>query len=423
MNIIDRRLNPKSKSLGNRQRFLRRAKADIKEAIKDAVDKRNLSDGSKGGVKVKTKSVSEPILSPDYSTGNRDFILPGNREYVVGDTIQRPRRDGAGGAGGGAGTETSEDDFEFILNTDEFLDYFFDDLKLPDMVKKNLKKSKKVSFARAGFTSEGPPARLSTVRTMRKSLGRRISLGRPSQEEIDRLEREIKAAEENENFELALALREEFEKLTSRRMVVPFIDPIDLQFSRLEKFQKPATQAVMFCLMDVSASMSENLKNLAKRFFILLHIFLKRHYKEVEVVFIRHTTEAKTVDENEFFTSKESGGTIVSTCLEEMMKNIKDKYDPADWNIYAAQASDGDNVSDDTPICIDLLKNHILPVSQYFAYIEINDSRHLDMMYDTTTDLWKGYSTITEKNFNKQKVKGLSDIYPVFHELFSKERD
>ena len=90
MNIIDRRLNPKSKSLGNRQRFLKRAKADIKEAVKDAINKRNVTDGSQGGVRVRTKSVAEPTLSPDYNTGNRDFILPGNREYVVGDTIQRP---------------------------------------------------------------------------------------------------------------------------------------------------------------------------------------------------------------------------------------------------------------------------------------------------------------------------------------------
>jgi uncharacterized sporulation protein YeaH/YhbH (DUF444 family) len=422
MDIIDRRLNPKSKSLGNRQRFLKRAKADIKEAIKDAVNNRNVTDGSNGGIRVRTKSVAEPTLSPDYNTGSRDFVLPGNREYVVGDDILRPRKEGSAGAGGGAGTESSEDDFEFILDNSEFLDYFFEDLALPDMVKKSLKKTKRYSYVRAGFTPEGPPARLNPVRTMRKSLGRRLCLGRPSYEEIEALEKELEIAKAEEDKIKIAEIEEKLNVLFAKRSSVPFIDPIDLQYSRLEKVEKPATQAVMFCLMDVSASMTEHMKNLAKRFFILLHIFLKRHYKDVEIVFIRHTTEAKVVDEDTFFKSRESGGTKVSSVLEEMLKVIKDKYDPSDWNIYAAQVSDGDNLPDDSPVCLNLMNALILSEVQYFAYLEVADPVINTIPYTVYTDLWKCYDAIKSENFDRQKVCDAGEIYPVFHKLFSKER-
>jgi uncharacterized protein len=424
MNIIDRRLNPKSKSLGNRQRFLKRAKADIKEAVKDAVNKRNVTDGSQGGVRVRTKSVAEPTLSPDYNTGNRDFVLPGNREYVVGDTIQRPRKEGAGGAGGGAGTESSEDDFEFVLNQEEFMDYFFEDLELPNMVKKSLKKTKRFSYVRAGFTPEGPPARLNAVRTMRKSLGRRICLGRPSVEEVEALEKELLEAKNEGDAEKIRVLDEKLNALFAKRMVVPFIDPLDLQYSRLDKIEKPATQAVMFCLMDVSASMTEHMKNLAKRFYILLHVFLRRHYKDVEVVFIRHTTEAKVVDEETFFKSRESGGTMVSSGLEQISLTIKEKYDPADWNIYVAQISDGDNLPDDSPVCLNLMNTHLLPAVQYFAYLEVAEVNPYagQLPYEMNTDLWKQYDAINAENFDRQRAKDLGDIYPVFHKLFAKER-
>lgn len=425
MNIVDRRLNPKAKSLGNRQRFIKRAKADIKEAVKDAIKNRNVSDGSQGGVKVRTKSVAEPTLSPDYSTGDRDFVLPGNREYVVGDTILRPQKEGAGGAGGGAGTDTAEDDFEFILSKDEFLNVFFDELQLPDMVKKSLKNTKNFSYVRAGFTPEGPPSRLNPVRTMRKSLGRRISLGRPTQEELEALEKAILDAQDHGEEELLIELRERYERLVSKRNSVPFIDPLDLQYSRLDRVQKPITQAVMFCLMDVSSSMHENLKIMAKKFFILLHIFLNRNYKNLEVVFIRHTTEAKAVSEDEFFKSTESGGTLVSSCLQEMKKQIQTKYDPADWNIYAAQASDGDNLPDDGQVCIDLMNKDILPVTQYFAYIEVNERNPYSsgLSFENTSYLWKAYDQLKADNFDMKKVESPSDIYSVFHNLFSKDRE
>src|SRR5665213_2903168 len=117
--------------------------------------------------------------------------------------------------------------------------------------------------------------------------------------------------------------------------------------------------------------MPEHMKDLAKRFYVLLYIFLKRRYKNVEVVFIRHTHLAQEVDEDTFFNSPETGGTVVSTALEEMQRVVAERFSPDNWNIYAAQASDGDNTASDNERTADLLTNAILPACQYYAYLEV----------------------------------------------------
>ncbi|MBR7784791.1 DUF444 family protein, partial [Undibacterium luofuense] len=95
-------------------------------------------------------------------------------------------------------------------------------------------------------------------------------------------------------------LREEIRHLRTRIAAIPFLDPFDLRYSNRIKVPKPASQCVMFCLLDVSGSMDEQKKDTAKRFFILLYLFLTRAYEKIEVVFIRHHTTAQEVDENAF---------------------------------------------------------------------------------------------------------------------------
>jgi hypothetical protein len=128
--------------------------------------------------------------------------------------------------------------------------------------------------------------------------------------------------------------------------------------------------------MDVSGSMDQATKDMAKRFYLLLYMFLKRHYERTEVVFIRHHTTAREVDEHDFFYSRETGGTVVSSALKLMKEIIDDRYSPDAWNIYAAQASDGDNWNDDSPLCGKLLSESLLPLVQYYAYIEITQRSH-----------------------------------------------
>ncbi len=423
MQIVDRRLNPKAKSLGNRQRFMRRAKAEIRAAAREALKKRRI-DQVDGGerISISTKSLREPSFGLNGDTGTRDIVIPGNQDFTVGDTIARPP------AGGGSGSKGSpdgsgEDDFIFTLTREEFLDLFFEDLKLPNLVKVQLKSLKAAKLARAGFAKEGSPSKLNAARTMRNSLGRRMAMQRPSLARIQALEAELAAAEAELQLDTAriALLSEQLRRLQHLRKSVAFVDPIDLRYNRHERRPRPTTQAVMFCLMDVSASMTEPLKELAKRFFMLLNVFLKRHYQEVDIVFIRHTTEAQEVDETAFFEATSTGGTVISTALEEMRRVIAGRYPPSEWNIYAAQASDGHNVSDDMAICVEILQKQLLPVCQHYAYIEV---REPGSSLVPNSVVWRAYSSLEKatSNFAARHASEAGEIYPVFRELFAAEK-
>ncbi len=300
------------------------------------------------------------------------------------------------------------------------------------MAKTQLKDAAAMRYQRSGLSPSGSPTNLNLVRTMRHSLARRISLRRPKREvlaEVAARIAEIEAAEGDRTAEAEgqlIQLRTRLAELESRSKRIGYIDPVDLRYNRFEPKPQPNSQAVMFCLMDVSGSMTEERKDLAKRFFLLLHLFLTRKYEHVDIIFIRHTTEAKEVDEETFFRSRETGGTIVSTALAEMKRVVEDRYPVDEWNIYAAQASDGDNYSSDSAACIQLLRDEILPICQYFAYIEVLDERESEMFHAiaNVSDLWKSYATLsdTAANFAMRRVFSKSDVFPVFHRLFAKTR-
>src|SRR5438309_8782458 len=191
MNVVDRRPNPKGKSLSNRQRFLSRARVEVKSAVQEALRKRKVADVDHGEkVAIPTRGISEPISHHNRRTGKTDHVVPGNKEYVRGDEIPRPT--GGDGQGGREGSPdgSGEDAFEFTLSKEEFLDMFFEDLELPDLVKKTLKEASATDLQRAGFTIAGSPASLSVRRTMRNSMARRISLRRPKPDEVEALEKE-----------------------------------------------------------------------------------------------------------------------------------------------------------------------------------------------------------------------------------------
>ena len=431
--IIDRRLNPKGKSLANRQRFIRRTRAQIREAVKKSVGDRTVTDPANGdAIRIPAKGISEPRFQHARSGGKRIRVYPGNKEFGEGDRIPKPPG-GAGGAGkkasdGGEG----EDEFEFALTREEFLDLFFEDLALPDLVKTGLKEVVSYKPHRAGFASAGSAANLNLVRTMRNSYARRIALKRPSTEEVEALERRVLEIEAkssptpDERRELK-DIHAELERLRGRRRLIPYIDPSDVRYNHYEMRPSPNTQAVMFCLMDVSGSMAQYEKDLAKRFFMLLHLFLERRYGKIDIVFIRHTHEAKEVDEETFFYGRETGGTIVSTALIEMQKVLKERYPPAEWNIYAAQASDGDDWSGDAAKCVSILENELMPLCQYYAYVEILDEREMEAFAneDNGAELWRSYRTVADgwPNFAMKRISKPGDIFPVFRELFSKQKE
>ena len=427
MHIVDRRLNSSGKSHANRQRFLRRAKSLVRQAVRNSSKDRSIKDFDQGGeVSIPLDGVREPRLRRASSGGVRDGLFPGNKKFVQGDTIPRDPSGGGGSGNEGAEDGSGEDDFRFVLTREEYLDLFFDDLELPDLAKKKLASAESFSMSRAGYSTAGSPANMSLSRTMRNSLSRRIALKRPKGDALRALEAEVEDLEAaGLDDERLAALKAELAHLQERTRRVSFVDPIDIRYRRFTPVPKPVAQAVMFCLMDTSASMTEHMKDLAKRFFSLLYIFLKRRYKNVEIVFIRHTHEAKEVDEETFFSSPETGGTVVSSALEEMVRIATARYPSQDWNIYTAQASDGDNSSGDTERTVTLLRDGVLPLCQYFAYIEVgreNETPHMGFV-QRQTELWRTYEAVAKagSDFAMCKVRHRTEIYPVFRKLFERK--
>lgn len=424
MYIIDRRLNPGGKSLANRQRFLRRAKAQIQRAVRQTAGDRDITDMERGGeISIPADGVREPSFRRSGEGGVHDHILPGNKRFVEGDTVDRPPGGGGGGGSSAGNSGEGEDDFRFALTREEFLDLFLEDLELPDLAKRRLATVEVQGLRRAGYSVSGSPVNLALLRSMRNALSRRIAMRRPKAAELILLQEEIALLEEQgDQTEKLLELRERLEKLQLRSRRFPYIDPLDLRYRRFEPVSRPVAQAVMFCLMDVSGSMTEHMKDLAKRFYMLLYIFLTRRYKHVEIVFIRHTHEAKEVDEDTFFHSPETGGTVVSSALREMERIVAERYPPESWNIYAAQASDGDNSPNDGSTSATLLNDVILPACQYYAYLEVG-SDHDRMQagfINHKTALWQTYEALQEDGAHiaMRKVNHRREIYPVFRELF-----
>ncbi len=425
MHIIDRRRNPQGKSLSNRQRFLRRAKRQITEAVRQATAERRIRDVADGErIVIPTDGLHEPRFHHDAETGRQDGVMPGNRTFREGDRIPRPGK-GGGGRGGRAGSPDGDgtDSFGFVLSREEFLDIFLEDLELPDLMKKSVSRSENTVPERSGFATSGSPANINLLRTMRNSLSRRIALRRPSNDELDALRAEIAELERTAPSSRELdEARIRLGMLERRAREIPYLDPMDIRFNRFEAVPKPITQAVMVCLMDVSGSMPEAMKDLAKRFFMLLYLFVQRRYRHVEIVFIRHTHKAEEVDEDTFFYSRETGGTVVSTALVEMRRVIAERFPVSDWNIYAAQASDGDNLTADGPEVAAILARDILPITQYFAYVEVSGG--VGELLKTDSNLWRAYApfSASHSNFAARRVADRGDIYPVFRDLFTPEK-
>ncbi|MEO8278105.1 MAG: YeaH/YhbH family protein, partial [Ideonella sp.] len=389
--IIDRRLAGKNKSIGNRERFLRRHKDQIREAVKRAVDGRGIRDLAQGeDIHIPKRDISEPVFGHGQG-GKRDMVHPGNQDYVRGDRIERPKGGGGGGGGGGQASDSGEgdDDFVFHLSKEEFMQVFFDDLALPNLARTTLAETPEFKTHRAGYSSDGTPNNLHVVRSMRGAIGRRMALGSDSRRIVKELEEKLALLKDcgdaAAHADEISALEQEIEALRQRIDRIPYLDPIDLRFRSRVRVPVPTAKAVMFCLMDVSGSMDESRKDLAKRFFILLYLFLTRHYERIDIVFIRHHTQAQEVDEQNFFHSTETGGTVVSSALVLMEEIARARYPTSEWNIYGAQASDGDNWHHDSGRCRELLANSILPLCRYFAYVQVAEEEQ---------NLWDEYAAL-----------------------------
>lgn len=418
--LIDRRLNGKNKSAVNRARFIRRYKTQLKRAVSDAVNGRSITDIDSGEkVGIPSRDISEPVFHHGPG-GTREMVHPGNKDFLPGDRIQRPESGAGGGSGKGKAGNSGqgEDDFVFELSREEFMDLLFEDLELPRLVRNQLMGTTEFKSVRAGYATDGSPSNIDVVRSLKGGIARRTALGGPHRARIRELEEELAAllaAGVEETDPRVVEIREEIDQLKTRIAALPFIDTFDLRYQSFVKQPEPTSKAVMLCIMDVSGSMDQVRKNLAKRFFILLYLFLQRNYDKIDLVFVRHHTIAQEVNEQEFFYSRETGGTVVSSALHLAYDILRERYDPSVWNIYAAQASDGDNWDSDSALCRDLLINRLMPLMRYYAYVEITPRQH--------QSLWYAYQEVkaAHPHFAMEEIGGPADIYPVFRELFRRQ--
>lgn len=411
--IIDRRKNPTGKNLPNRQRFLKKVKKNLSEKIKKKAQD-SITDVKGGTVDIPADDISEPSFGYDNSGGIWDRVFPGNKEFQKGDTIKKPPGGAGGGRGGASGQGSDEDTFTFTLDRDEYLDILFEGLELPDLVKKSQKTTVSWKYARAGFKNWGPPPTIDLVRSYKNSLARRFALAKPLEKQIEELEKKDPKTEEEEK---------ELKDLKKRRKALPWLDPLDIRYRRWEKQPVSNSQAVMFCLMDVSASMEEIHKTIAKRFFLLLNLFLEKKYRKVDIVFVRHTDVAKECNQEEFFYGKESGGTQVSSGLGLIKEIIAERYPIDQWNIYITQASDGDNYVHDNEATQQLMKE-LLPIVQYFIYIQVSETVNgIAMAFFEHISMWDMYSEISRQHPNlcNVKISDVDEIVGTFRQIFTKE--
>ena len=418
--IIDRRLAGKNKSVGNRERFLRRHKEQVREAVKRAIDGRSIRDVERGEeVHIPKKDLNEPVFGHG-SGGIREVVHPGNKDFIRGDRIERPKGGGGSGSGKGEASDSGEgeDDFVFQLSKEEFMQVFFEDLALPNLVRTQLAEMPEWKSQRAGYSSDGTPNNLHVVRSMRGAIGRRIAIGAGSRAEARELEEELNELLAAPKNPLVLERIKELQAagaaLRARIARIPYLDPIDLRYRSRIRVPVPTSKAVMFCVMDISGSMDEARKELSKRFFILLYLFLTRHYEKIDLVFIRHHTQAQEVSEDDFFHARETGGTVVSSALVLMEEIVRERYSPSEWNIYGAQASDGDNWHHDSGRCRELLSDKLLPLCRYYAYVQVAEEEQ---------NLWDEYAQLPplHPQFAMRKAISADQIYPVFRDLFKKE--
>jgi len=418
--IIDRRNNPKGKNLSNRQRFLHRSREWIKNKVRQRAAERQITSDEGESISISADDISEPVFDYNHGSGDWDRVLPGNKDFIPGDKIKRPENDQ------GRGKDASdkgdgEDDFSFTITKEEYLNILFEDLELPDLVKESEAAAVTYSRKRSGFSTSGTPNNLDLEKSLKNALGRRIALAFPIDRKIREKEEEIEKELDEERIQI---LKDELQKLIQRRNAISYIDQVDVRYRRFSQVPLPNSQAVVFCLMDVSGSMGEKEKEIAKRFFLLLYLFLQRKYQKVDIRFVKHTTEASECDEQDFFYGRDSGGTIVSTGVKKVNEIITQEYPIDSWNIYILQASDGDNVpSDDADLKSEM--NLLLPKCQYYVYNEIKTGSGFSFQFTNpnNTNVFDTMKEISEEHGNLTIVTTttVGQVVPNFRKVFTKK--
>lgn len=435
--FVDRRKTARGKSIPNRQRLLRKIKDAIREAKPQdltAGGVKNMSSGGSGNVnpvKVAKHSLHEPSFHYARHSGKHDIVVIGNKEYERGDPFPLDGEDEAGG-GGGPGPD-GEDDFIANVSKDEYLNVFFEDCELPNLVDNQAKELPEFVPKHAGFQKHGNPGQLSVKRSFKNSLGRRLALTKGARDEIEELKELLRQYEDGDHPDSPVLTQEQamrriaatidrIVELERRVASTPYFEEVDLRYTKKEKVLVKAADAVFAMIMDVSGSMDEEKKRMARKFFSLQYAFIVRKYPQTDLIFIAHTSAAYEMTEDEFFTSMLSGGTIVTPAYEMLLKIINERYDSNETNIYLSQASDGDNWDTDNGLIIGALEESgLLAKLRHMSYVQVGQS--YAGSYNPAVTLWTVIESIanTTKKISMAKINDDSEVFDAFHKIYKKK--
>lgn len=432
--FVDRRKTGRGKSLPNRQRLLRRIKDAIRQSKPQDIDAggvKNMGNGSgpANPVAVTRDCLHEPTFHYDGNSGEYDVVLIGNDQWERGDDfpIDSGGDEGRGSGAGSGGGEDSEDDFVVNVSREEFFNVFFEDCELPDLQETNAKELPETMPKHAGFQKEGNPAQLSVIRSYKNALPRRRALSAEARAELEELEAKIKQYDEGTHPQCAelgkaeieaiiIQLMARCEELKAKIAGVPFFEKLDLRYTKKEKVLVKSADAVFAMIMDISGSMDEDKKRIARKFFSLQYAFIKKKYPNTDLIFVAHTEKAYEMSEEEFFSTRVSGGTMVSPAYTMMHDIIKSRYDANQTNIYLSQASDGDNWdSDNASIIPELEESGLLSKVRHMCYAHVGPE-------GWSNGLWTTLQSIanTSKKLSMVKIYDDSDVFDAFRNIYAK---
>ena len=366
MSIFKEHKTTADRSASDRARHKQKIEKAIRDGVMDIVsDESIIGHDGKKKVKIPVKGIKEWQFI--YGDNNQKGVgsTPGND--IEKDQIVRKGEKQGQGSGRKAGNDKGDEFYEVEIDLDELAEYLFDSLNLPELEKKKLRSILEEKPRRHGTRTTGIPPRLD-----KKSSA------------IQRIKRKA-AAKKSGEIEIDPETGEE---------IFPFHEN-DLRYHHISAKPKEATNAVIFFMMDVSGSMTQNIKFLARAFYFLLYQFIRHKYDKVDIVFIAHTTEAFETDEDSFFKRGSSGGTFVSTAPELALEIIKERYNPSSWNVYAFHCSDGDNFPEDEEKAVDMF-SQLSSICQFTGYVEIRPSE--ERMAWQKEEVSKLFNSLTNLN-------------------------
>ncbi len=443
--FIDRRHTGSGKSLSNRQKLLKRVKDSIRNAKPEDIDADGIGkvDQASSGnthtnpVKVARIALSTPTFRYDMNAGEREIVLVGNDHFLKGDEFPISRSEGgAGGTGVGSGPgEEGEDDFIINISRTEFFDVFFEGCELPDLKETHEKDLPEHVMQRAGFQKSGNPGQLSVIRSFKLSKARRLALTRDDRDRLEKLEAEQAdllgqlAAEVRDPLlmpvrQIKLRLKvieQELEALQSKIARVSMYEDLDLRFRKTERVKVKASDAVLIMIMDISGSMDEEKKRMARKFFSLQYAFIKRLYPQTDLIFIAHTDTPEEMTEEDFFTTRKSGGTIVSPAWALAHRLIRERYDPEQTNVYISYAGDGDNWPSDGPSVVQEIEaSTLLTKTRHVVYVQVGQS--FAASFGGGPTLWSVMSDISQrhKKLACLKLNEEQEVFDAFKTLYKR---